>query len=80
MTKKEWLAKNPLKKWMKKNQWTLADVARHYEVSYFTAWQWVQGLIPDTRKKEWFFSELIGLTGNENIEEEWYDWEISWDR
>ena len=78
MTKKEWLDTNPLKTWMKANRWTITDVARHYSVSYFTVWQYLQGLIPDTRKKEWFFSELIGLTGRENIEEEWYNWEETW--
>ena len=80
MNKKEWLSLNPLKIWMKSEEWTITDVARHFGVSYFTVWQYLQGLIPDTRKKEWFFSELIGLTGNEDIQDDWYEWEVSWER
>ncbi len=71
----EWVSVNPLKKWMAENQVTQVEVASFFGRSQFAIYTWIRGLIPDQRDDgEWFWDNLVELTGKPEIIEEWRDW------
>ena len=68
----DWIAQNPLEKWIRQSKIPRVRVSSILHRGNNTVYLWRNGNTMPSKDEDWY--NLKELTGNENIKEEWREW------